>query len=463
MTLPQEYWHLDKNYYGKTLLCRADFDGKGIPGRISFSPERVSAKLVGFEEFVHFRDGESVPLRLEDNQYCTAIPFVTSPGHSSSALNVCHYLNFDARQVILGFRSWEDDDLIKEFQFSLSDVNRLLDAPDIRRTITAAKIGDHPDTKIIEASSGGTTVTISYGYTLDWHDDNYMVADPHGCVKFAEPKSTEEVSNFIAVLRTFFTMAAGIEVWTSDYWIVPHKGWEQPLLGGGTAPTSFQLIWPSGKSDSIDGSDRLRPTSVLRTFHEADRVSTSNCLAFWMDNWATWKPAFSGLLMATREGNTFDSNRILNACKWLEATPGTQQLKLDNHRELKEIADAANGRARDLGLDLSGRISGAIKRLGTESRNELFKRLIDLAVTKNDPQLKERFLSDVHMAFRIRGNFAHRKFDYSSDEEFSEYVRCTRAVEALAFLLLYRSLPLQEDHHWGHGPNNFTEYLLLLR
>lgn len=72
-------------------------------------------------------------------------------------------------------------------------------------------------------------------------------------------------------------------------------------------------------------------------------------------------------------------------------------------------------------------------------------------------------LDFIHRAFCIRGSFAHSNFVHTSDNEFEDYVRCTQAVEALAFLLLYRRLPLPADRHWGHGPNNFTEYLVLPR
>ncbi|QUJ77349.1 hypothetical protein KDD17_04930 [Sulfitobacter albidus] len=454
---------MDKTYYGKTLLCRANYEGKSIPGRISFSPERIDVKLVGFEDFVYFKHDASIALRLEDNQYCTVTPISTSPGSASTARHTCHYLTFDARQVILGFRPWEEDDRVKEFHFKLSNTNGLLDAPDIRRRITVSKLGDLPDATIIEARSGDATVTISYSYSFDWRDDNFSVSDAHGSVEFAKPKSVAEVSKFVAVLRTFFTMAAAIEVRTGDYWLVPDRDQEQPLVGGGTAPASFQLIWPTGQAEAAEENRDHQPTSVLRCFEEVDRKSTSSCLTFWMENWATWNPAFSGLLLATREGNIFDTSRILNACKWLESTPDAKQLKLDNKYELKKISEAAIEKACDLGLDLSDRILGAISQLRTESRNDLLKRLIDLTVQKDDPLLKERFLKDIHKAFNIRGRFAHSKFDHTSNDEFGDYVRCTQAVEALAFFLLYRKLPLPADHHWGYGPNNFTEYLVLPR
>lgn len=450
---------MDKIYFGKTLLCRTNYRDNQIHGRISFTREAIGVKLVGFENFVHFRDGESIPLYLEDNQYCTVASFSTSPGSLNSGNGTCHFLKFSAKRAIIGFRPWNDDDRVAEFYFGLSDTNRLLEAPDIIRKIRSSKIGDQPDNKIISASAGGATVTICYSYSMDWHDDNYSASEPYGHVIFNEPKSLRELSQFVAILRTFLTMAAGIAVRTIDYRIVPHDNQEQLLLDGGTAPASFQLIWPSGNVEEDKGSDWTRPTSVLRCFDEVGRKSTSDCLKFWMENWDTWSPAFSGLYLATRQGNNFDTNRIINACKWLESTPGAQQIKLGNEQDLKKISDAAIEKAQELGLDISGRISGAIQRLGTESRNNLFQRLIDQAVREDKNDLKERLCKDLHTAFRIRGVFAHSRFDHTSDDDFGDYVRCTQAVETLAFLLLYRSLPLPEDHFWGHGPNKFTDYL----
>lgn len=431
-----------------------------MPGRISFSPERIAVKLVGFEDFFHFKNGDNISLRVEDNQYCTVKIINASQGSHQSALNTCHYLEFDARQAIIGFRPWEENDRIKEFYFSLSDTNGMLEAPDILRAISASEIGNQPDTKIIDATSDDATVTVSYDYSIDWRDRKYSASAPHGCVKFRRPKTLDEVGEFVAVLSSFFTMGAAVEVRTTDYRIVPHNEHEQPLLGGGTTPAAFQLIWPGAKTEQLDDDSFPRPTNVLRCINEDDRKATSNCLAFLIESWATWKPAFSGLLLATRERNVFDNNRIINACKWLESIPSAKQRSANNRNELRQIASAAIQKSNDLGLDLSDRITGAIKQLQTESRNELFERLIHCTVKKDDPHLKNRFLGDLHRAFSIRGSFAHSKFSHKNDEESREYVRCTQAVEALAFLLLYQELPLPEDHHLGHGPNNFTQYLV---
>ncbi|MDZ4394846.1 hypothetical protein [Cypionkella sp.] len=451
-----------KKYDGETLICRTRYDGKNVTGRVSLSSESIKVRLVGFEDFVYFKSEDGIPLQLEDNQFCTVTPGSTSPGSTATAVLGTHFLDISVRQAIIGFRPWKSDDLVKELQFSFSDANGLFNAPDIQKAISAANFERLPETNIIEVKSAGATVSVSFGYNIDWHTENFQVAEVWGNVTFDDAKTTSELSSFIGVLRTFFTMAAGIEVWLSDYWIVPKEDRDQPIIGGGRAPAQFQLLWPNGQEARPVDYSNFNPNKVLSCWGDSDRKVTSDCLKFWIDNWTEWRHAFSGLLVAIREGEIFQPSRIVNACKWLESTPGADQIKLDSSSDIDAITTAAITKARELGLMIDDRISGAMVRLGTESRNSLFKRLVSLVILKDDPALKARFLKDLHKAYHVRGDFAHSKFDHSSDEQFGEYVRVTKAVEALAFLLLFRQLPLSQGHNWPNGPNNFTEYFLEL-
>ena len=452
---------MQNKYNGKTLLCRTDYNGQTVTGRISMSTEAVDVKIVGFEDFVRFESNRAIPLQLEDNQFCTVLPATTSLGSSASANLVTYFADVDVRQAIVGFRPWGAGDLIQEFQFKLSDTNGLFIAPDIQKAIVAADVNDPPDSKIVEVTTDGITIKISFSYTFGWSDQNFQVSDVAGTVVFDEGKTTEQINELIGTLGTFFTAAAGIEVWLSDYWIKPSVDNEQPLMGGGSAPAHFQLIWPTGRVGRPVDYGGLKPTGLLRCWCDSDRKTTTDCLRFWVENWKTWESAFIGMLVAIREGNTFGPNRIVNACKWFESTPGVEQLKVTRKEELKAISAAAISKAHDLGLDIDGRISGAIERLRTESRKQLFERLIKAEKIKDDEALRTRFLEDLLEAYRVRGDFAHAKFYHKSDDDFGQYVRVTRAVEALAFLLLFRQLPLPDDHPWPHGPNSFTDYFTI--
>lgn len=450
---------MKKKYLDKTLVCRANYEDKHIPGKISFSSDSIDVKLVGFDGFFHFRDGSVIPLYLEDNEYCTVTSSSISSGSHNSGHGSCHYLRFFARQAIIGFRPWNSDDRITEIYFNLSNTNRLLEAPDIKKRISSSKIGDQVDNKILSASHDGVCIEIFSGYEMSWHDDNYSNSDPYGKVTFDTPKLISEIGRVFAVLRTFLTMAAGITVHTENYYISSEKDSHLRLLSGEPAPAQFQLIWPGDKLTEDKTLEQTRPTSILRCWNEEDRISTSKCLNFWMQNWELWSPAFSGLYIATQRKNNFDSYRIINACKWLDSTPGAQQISLENQSELSEVSAAAIAKSRELGLDLDDRIIGALQRLGTESRKSLLQRLILLALNGKYKDIEHRFLKDLQKAFEIRGRFAHSKFYHTSDEDFGDYIRCTQAVEALAFLVLYRNLPLPDNHFWGHGPNNFISYL----
>lgn len=450
-----------KEYLGKTLLCRVNLDGIFVSGKISFSEQGIRVKLADFEKFIYLDTEKPIKLQLEDGQYCTAKAFLISSGQQGGAAGGTSFFEFGVTQAIVGFRPWSDDDLIAEAYFDLSDTNSLFEAPDIKKEIERSKTDLAPKGTVIEASSGGVTVSISYRLNLAWWSERYRADGLFVCVKFSQPKSTREFSEFLALLHTFLTMAAGIEVRTSNYAVIPSKDHEAPLIGGGTFPDYFSLAW-SKFAAPVEITEKLRPTSVLRCFSPEDRVTTEKCLKFWIRNWSEWKLAFSGLFLATCAGNSFDGDRILNACKWLDSTPGAKAKNLNIDEKLDEVVRVAKTRAAELGLDMGKRIEGAIKQLRTISRNQLLKDLVNVALPDANDTMKKSFLTDVHKAYQIRGKFAHSKFEHENVDEFGDYVRCTRAVEALAFLLLYRSLPLPSDHFWGHGPDNFIEYLTLL-
>jgi len=446
---------LIENYHGQTLLCRTTYENKEITGRISFDPNSITIRLVGFEDFLYVRDNEEVHLQLENNRFCTVTPFWTSSGTHSTATYRSHYLDIEARQVITGFRAWTHNDRVKDIHFGFSDTNRIFEAPDIRKKISACAIGEDPDTKIISASIGGVKITVSYGLSRSWSDDRYLSSEPYGHIEFEEERAIGEVGEFLGMLHTFLSFSTGLAVRTKNYSLNAHENREVPMMGGGSVPERFYLTWPSKSLDQDKHHKYRRPTSVLRCFNENDRKSTEECLIFWMKNWKKWKPAFHGLHLATMEGSKFETNRIINACKWLDSTPGAQQEKVNDETELGKISNAAIKMAESLGLDIKDRLLGVISCLRTESRNSLLQRLIEKAV--KDPDSRKNILKDIQKAYGIRGSFAHSKFYYTSDNDFGDYIRCTQAVEALAFLLLYRELPLPSDHFWGHEAN-FMSY-----
>jgi hypothetical protein len=53
---------MQNKYNGKTLLCRTDYNGQTVTGRISMSTEAVDVKIVGFEDFVRFESNRAIPL-----------------------------------------------------------------------------------------------------------------------------------------------------------------------------------------------------------------------------------------------------------------------------------------------------------------------------------------------------------------------------------------------------------------
>lgn len=67
-------------------------------------------------------------------------------------------------------------------------------APDIQKAIVAADVNDPPDSKIVEVTTDGITIKISFSYTFGWSDQNFQVSDVVGTVVFDEGKTTEQIN-----------------------------------------------------------------------------------------------------------------------------------------------------------------------------------------------------------------------------------------------------------------------------
>ncbi len=418
-------------------------------------------KLVNFEEFFWVQENSPIVLELEDYSYCTVMPIHLTNGTISAEAGRIHYCEFDALQVIVGDRPYENEDRIKELHFRLSDTNSILLAPDIMNQIAQSTISDDVNFTIFETNLDDALICISYGATISLPIQTHTVGEPHGCIKFNNSKTIEEIHGFLETLHTFFTMAAGIPVLTLNHSITLDQNGHEPATGVETIPEHFQLIWPR-KIPLEQKIGTLKPAGILRCWENEDRDLMSNCLKKWFELQKDWAKAFQGLFMATYEFSNFDHNRIVNACKWLEATPRFKKLeneKIDKNK-LKAIRCAAIQKAKELDInDQSIKLlESAINNVKTKTQKERLESLVG-ATNITDEQRQERLVKDVKEAFYIRGSFAHDTFSFKSSEDFSKYVQCVQATEALAFLLLLNELPIPENYEIIKSPNHFTGYL----
>ena len=220
------------------------------------------------------------------------------------------------------------------------------------------------------------------------------------------------------------------------------------------------LFWQAALDTEETSKDNtFKSYSLFRSWGSKDRKVFSDSLAAWVERWEDWRGPAAASIYALSEENNFDGHRLINACKWIETTPGGQQVKVHERRLIRKIVDTAEQAAKELGIDFGRRLENAIFQLRSESRQALIERLVGEVAQSISVTQVDEWVKDIVAAFGLRGSFAHAKFYHEDDEEFGKYVRATKAVECLGFLLMIKDLPLPKDFQRVFDPYVLTSYI----
>lgn len=142
------------------------------------------------------------------------------------------------------------------------------------------------------------------------------------------------------------------------------------------------------------------------------------------------------------------AERLINACRWFEDIPVAKSRDALSKDDINSIANAAAGKASELGYepDIRMRIANAIKRIKSETSEEHFKRLVGTVSDKlGKSVLKENAVEHLKRAKQFRGKSAHGHFNPASEEEFFSFCESVRAMEALCYLLTAIDLPIPKN------------------
>lgn len=448
-----------KTYIGKSHFVRYERGEDEFFGTLNITGPKAILELHSFSKPTGLVRDEDIVVQLEDLNYATLRNNIHSPGTQSSYNGTRYFSRTNSNEIIVGFRPWRKDDVIETLDFTFSDTNGAFVSPEIQSAIMTPCEKQTPDGVVFSTTVGADVIKVYYTIHMSFETGYFAPGSVRCSVNFEQGKPFSEVGEFIGALRTFFSLAFGIEAAFADHRIKPLKDNELTLRDGRKVAKFFNLIWPGARDEEEKIEGAITPRSFLRSWGAEDREAFSKSLVFWLDRWKDWRGPAVGMMFALREQNTFENYRLINACKWLESTPGAKQKTIHEKSRLKVVIDAATKAAEDQGLVLGSRLKGSINALQTESRRAWVTRLVNKISHLSSRLDKEKMIEDVMTGFTLRGKFAHRKFDHEDNDSFGQYVRQTRAVECLAFLLLVCDLPLPNDHSRVFNPFPFSDYI----
>jgi hypothetical protein len=206
----------------------------------------------------------------------------------------------------------------------------------------------------------------------------------------------------------------------------------------------------------IDNRDLWVGGSPVRSWDDHELASFRECLVAWMSRATTWRRPNALMITSFGLKNVVSSERLLNACRWLEDIPIAKAQPVLSSSDMEAIATAATAKAQELGHDaaIGERIVGAIRWIRAETAEQQFKRLIGTVERKFGPGIMPAEAAEhLKRAINFRGKSAHGHFNPASDAEFRPFSKSTRAMEALCYLLTALDLPISEEGLTRVGSN----------
>lgn len=434
---------------GRRYHCREMHTGKHRTGFFWYDAETMEVRLFDYEEFFHIGDGVPLTLRLEENSVVSMHDtLVSGPGRSmymGSSPSTIYYTGVVANTVVVGRRAWSTSDPIRRVWFRVPRLKQLLanserlDAatrPDAATAMTA--------TPLFQVVAGGLTArcwyflqgSLRFGAT-DW--------EPILEVEYEAPRALGSYLEGVHSLLQFFSASAGFQLAPTDIFISPSLR-RAPGEGRGEDDNfSVQYLWPHGEVDEPDLHIR---NSFAMTWTAADVRNLEACLEAWLLREAQWQTAASLMMGSLGLVKQTSGQRLLMACRWLEAIPGALATPALSRPEVSTITSAAAAAARGLGRqDLEARIAGALAPIRKESSLQRFTRLVRLvqdifgANAFGTDETGAGIVATLMDAMTLRGREAHGHV-VEDGTGFMPLFAATTSMEALCYLLTIRDLPM---------------------
>jgi hypothetical protein len=271
---------------------------------------------------------------------------------------------------------------------------------------------------------------------------------PSFAIEFEEPRSIRDYILYVSDYVGFLSFCFGVNLKPSAIRI-DRLSFTQMMeaIEKHEYPGDHEVhyVWPEAE---IDNRDLWVGGSPVRSWDDKELASFRECLVAWMNRAAAWRRP--GALMITSFGlkNVVSSERLLNACRWLEDIPVAKAQPVLSPSDTDAIAATAAAKAQELGHGpaIAERIAGAIRWIRAETAEQQFKRLIGTVEAKfGIGVLPPEAVDHLKRAISFRGKSAHGHFNPESDAEFRAFSKSTQAMEALCYLLTALELPIGED------------------
>jgi hypothetical protein len=445
---------------GKPLHCVELVTGKDLTGTVLVSDDELRAEIYSYTDHFHIKGEEPLFLQTETNEIVSLHSNVTTIAGTRSRNiapeRVTYRQEILSNVAIVGHDPWTSGDGVKRVSFEVKHTKQLMQHDRKIKAIGRKRFPGEEHLTIFNDAAEGMMLRAWYGATYGMEFDAPKELWPAFGIEFDEARSVQDyivaVSDYVAFLSFCFGVplkpsAIRIDRLSFAQMMQAVEKHEYP------GDHEVHYVWPEPE---IDNRDLWVGGSPVRCWDNEELASFRECLAAWVNRAAAWRRP--NALMTTSFGlkNVVSSERLLNACRWLEDIPIAKAQPILSSTDVDAIAAAAAAKAQELGHDaaVGQRVAGAVRWIRAETAEQQFKRLVGTVESKfGKGILPDEAVEHFKRAINFRGKSAHGHFNPESDAQFRAFSKSTRAMEALCYLLTALDLPISEEGLTRVGSN----------
>lgn len=437
---------------GKPLHCVELVTGKYLTGTVVISDNELRAKIYSYNDHFHIKGDEPLFLQTETTEIVSLHSNVsTIAGTRSRNIapeRVTYQQEILSNVAVVGPDPWASGDGVKRVSFEVKHTKQLMQHERKVEAIGRKRFPGEEHLAIFNDVTEGLTLRAWYGATYGMDFDAPKDIWPAFGIEFDEPRSIQDyivaVSDYVAFLSFCFGVPlkpSAIRIDRLSFAQMMRAIEEHEYPGD----HEVHYVWPE---QEIDNRDLWVGGSPVRCWNDEELTSFRECVAAWMKRAAAWRRP--NALMTTSFGlkNVVSSERLLNACRWLEDIPIAKAQPVLSSTDVEAIAAAATAKAQELGHDraISERVAGAIRWIRAETAEQQFKRLVGVVEHRfGKGVLPDEAVEHLKRAINFRGKSAHGHFNPESEAQFRAFSKSTKAMEALCFLLTAFDLPISKE------------------
>src|SRR5882757_56345 len=444
---------------GKPLHCVELVTGESLTGTVLVSDEELRAVIYSYTDHFHIKGEQPVFLQTETNEIVSLHSDITTiEGTSSRNIppqRVTYRQEIISNVAVVGHDPWTAEDGVKRVSFQVKHTKQLMRHDHKVKAIGRSRFPTEEHFTIFNDAAQGMMLRAWYGATYGMEFDAPKEIWSTG-IEFDEPRSIREYILHVSDYVNFLSFCFGVQLKPSAIRIdrlsfaqMMDAVEKHEYLGD----HEVHYIWPEVE---VDNRDLWVGGSPVRSWDDQELASLRECLVAWMNRAATWRRPCALMITSFGLKNVVSSERLLNACRWLEEVPIAKAQPVLSISEIDAIVTVATAKAQELGHDaaIGERIAGAIRWIRAETAEQQFKRLIGTVERKfGRGILPDEAVEHLKRAINFRGKSAHGHFNPESDAEFRAFSKSTRAMEALCYLLTTLELPISEEGLTRVGSN----------